>query len=168
MNFLKEVLPLKKLLPKDRQEELEGVMESELFGALIGRRTLGIFGGLKFEVSTLKVQTLRDMRRKARARYATHEVFGQKSTLEFVGLEPDEITFDVQLVEQLGVDVQDEMWQMLDIMRSGEAHYLILGTHAYGQYKWVLESVDFKHEYANERGDPMIVTASLTLKEVWE
>lgn len=166
MNFLRAVLPLKKMLPKERQAELEELMESELFGALIGRRTLGIFGGLRFEVSTLKVMTLRDMKRRARARYATHEVFGQKSVLEYVGLEPDEITFDVQLIEAMGVDVQEEMAKMLDILRGGEEHFLILGTHAYGQYKWVLESADFKHEYTDAKGNPIIVTASLTFKEV--
>ena len=168
MNFLREVLPLKAILPQDKQSELDAILESELVSQLIGRRTLGIFGGIKFEVSTLKVMTLRDLKRKARGRYATHEVFGHKSTLEFVGLEPDEITFDVQLMKRLGVDVQEEMWKMLDLVRGGQAHYLILGTHAYGQYKWVLESADFRHEYSDEQGDPTLVTATLTLKEVFE
>lgn len=125
----------------------------------------GRFGRVLFTVSSEKVRTLKDMKRTAKARYATHDIVGQKSKVEFLGLAPDEITFDVQLNADLGLDVMEEMSTLLDMLRNGESSTLIIGDHAYGQKRWVLESVTFNHEYSDKEGKPLFVTASLTLKE---
>lgn len=171
MNFLKEILRLKDSVNHRTNPTIETALRliTELAGLNeVGINTVGAYGDVIFEVSTLKVETLRNMKRKARARYATHEIVGRKSVLEYIGLEPDEITFEMQLNESLGVDVQKEQSKLLSMLRSGEANYLILGTHAYGEYKWVISDLEMEHEYADRAGEPMVMTVSVTLKEVIE
>lgn len=170
MNFLKEILQLKKRVPHKTNPMLESALR--VAATLAGLNdpvinNVGVFGSIVFEVSTLRVRTLSNMKRKASARYSTHDIVGDKSVLEYVGQQPDEITFDVQLNAHLGVDVQSEITELLSMVRSGQSEYLILGDHAYGQYKWALEGVSFDHQYADRHGNPALVTATLTLKEDW-
>lgn len=168
MSFLQEIMVLKSKIPHKTNPQIEAALKvaNGLWGEDPEIKTVGAFGTLVFEVSTLKVETLRNVKRQSKARYATHEIVGRKSVLEYVGLEPDEITFEMQLNEGLGVNVQSEIGKLLEMLRSGESNYLILGTHAYGEYKWVLETVTINEEYADERGNVEMATANVTLKEV--
>ena len=169
MKFLQEVVKLKKVIPHKSNPEIEAALKLGVMLENLGiepeMRQMGSFGTVVFEVSTLKVLTVKDVRRRARARYATHEVYGGKTRIEYVGMDADEITFEIQLNGQMGVKVEQEMTKLLEMCRSGESYYLILGDHAYGQNKWVLEGVDLKHEYADKEGNVEVITASVTLKE---
>ena len=168
MGFLREILTLNKRVShktNPRTESAIKILTNGLNMTEVTANTVGAFGKMIFEVSSLKVKTLKDVKRTTKARYATHDIVGQKSMLEFLGTAPDEITFDMQWNEDLGVDIEEEMGNLLDMQRSGDANYLFLGTHAYGTYKWVIESVTFNHEYADKYGNPYFMTASVTLKE---
>ena len=163
MGFLREIQVLKDGIRTNvsRGDKFQDVR------VFIGNgKVLGGYGDVIFEVSSLKVETLMELKRKMKGRYATHEVVGQKSRLEYVGMEPDEITFKMQLHAGLGVNVEAEMEKMMKKLRSGESNYLIFGQHAYGQYKWVLTDLNIDYEYEDRNGAPYYVTMELTLREV--
>ena len=109
--FLRQVLTLKGKVPHQSNPYVESALKliEEYYELTPEGNVIGAIGDVVFEVSSKKVETLRDMKRQARGRYATHEIVGRKSVLEFLGLEPDEITFSMQLNADLGVDIQLEL-----------------------------------------------------------
>ncbi len=171
MDFLREVYKLKDKVPHKSNPYVETalkLLEEKLGWLDINDNIIGVLGDVVFEVSSRKVETLRDFKRQARARYATHDIVGGKSVIEFLGTEPDEITFAMQLSADLGVDVQEELVKLLEMLRNGDANYLILGGWAHGKNKWVVSGLEFKIEHTDGWGLPVLVTADVTLKEALE
>ena len=168
MNYLRDIITLKSKVPHKTNPIIETALNlvsaySGLGGAT--QRVIGAYGGLVFEVSSEKVRTLRDLKRQSRARYATHDLIGQKSILEFLGLEPDEVSFTVQLNADLGISVSAELWSLLDLLRDGEPQYLVLGGHVYGQGRWALTEMSYTVDYADHTGAPIFATVDMKLKE---
>ena len=167
MEFLRQVLKLKSKVPHQSNPYIEGALKlaEEYFGLLPEGNVVGAFGDVVFEVSSLKVETLRDLRRQSKGRYATHEIIGRKSVVDFLGVEPDEITFTMQLNADLGVDIRAEQKKLLDMLRDGEAQYLVVGGRALGQGRWYLTGLESKVEYTDGRGWATFMTVEATLRE---
>ena len=171
MDFLREIYKLKDKVPHKSNPYVETalrVMEEWLGWTELNDNIIGVYGDVVFEVSTMKVETLREFKRQARGRYATHDIVGGKSIIEFLGTEPDEITFTMQLSADLGVDIKEELVKLLEMLRNGDANYLILGGWAHGKNKWALTTLDFRIEHTDGWGEPVFVTADVTLKEALE
>lgn len=169
MSYFRAIVDLVNQLPHQTNPRVEQSLKE--IGERLGLteefpNVVGAFGDVVFEASSIKIETLKDLKRKMRARYATHDVVGQKSVLEFVGLEPDEITFTMQLNADLGVNINRELEKLFAMLRSGESNYLILGASAYGQYQWVITDLSIDHRYADRQGNPYFAEVDITLKEV--
>lgn len=65
--------------------------------------TVGSLGDITFNVSSRRVLTFDNYSRQGNAKTAEHEIIGEKSNMEYTGLEPDEISFDIELFSQLNV-----------------------------------------------------------------
>ena len=168
MNFLRDIIALKNKIPHRSNPLIETAINAldEWFGlSQSNPHIVGAFGGVVFEVSSMKVKTLRDVKRQSRGRYATHDIVGQKSVIEFLGTEPDEITFALQLNADLGVSVEGELNTLLELLRHGEPQYFILGGHPYGEYRWCLTNLSYTIDYADHTGAPIFATADVTLRE---
>ena len=165
--FLRQVLTLKGKVPHQSNPYVESALKliEDYYELTPEGNVIGAIGEVVFEVSSKKVETLKDLKRQARGRYATHEIVGRKSVIEFLGLEPDEITFTMQLNADLGVDIRAEQKKLLDMLRDGEAQYLVVGGRALGQGRWYLTGLESKVEYTDGRGWATFMTVEATLRE---
>lgn len=124
---------------------------------------IGTLGDIVFEVSSERVRTFESLSRTGNARYQQHDVISTKPVLEFIGLGIDAISLSVRLDAGLGVNPVKEMTQIRDYMRAGERLPLIIGGRLLNDF--VIEQVDETWERVDNRGNPIIIKATLSLKE---
>ncbi len=128
-------------------------------------KKIGALGEVVFEVSEEKIETVHNVRWSGSARYATHNRAGTNALTEFLGVAPDKIRFDLVLSAYLGVDPMQELVKLWGYERSGRAVSLILGSKAYGKYRWNVLSHEIKLEAFDAGGDLTHATVSVTLQE---
>lgn len=126
---------------------------------------IGCLGDIIFEVSEDTVRTLNNMVWSGSARYAVHERHLTNALTEFVGLDPDKITFNIILTTELNVDPVAEVVKIWNIERSGRAVPLTLGTKAYGKYRWTITKHEMKATAHYGNGDIRAATVSVSLQE---
>ena len=124
---------------------------------------VGSFCGILFQVSTRQVLTFKNLSRKAKARYHTHDILGATSKLEFVGTEPINITLEIQLLKQLGAPVQQVLETLREVTAAGIADYLIIGNENIGLF--VIETVEESDYVFDGKGEVFMATVKLTLKQ---
>lgn len=127
--------------------------------------TIGFLGDIVFTVSRRTVETIDKMVWSGSARYTTHNRHLTHALTEFVGLDPDKISFDILLSADLGVDPMTEVVKIFNIERSGLAVPLTIGTKGYGKYRWNIlkHTMKMKTFYAN--GDVHTAEVSISLQE---
>lgn len=126
---------------------------------------IGCLGDIIFEASDATVRTLDNMTWSGSARYAVHDRHLTHALTEFVGLNPDKITFDITLSADLGVDPLTEVVKILNIERSGKAVPLTIGTKGYGKYRWTITKHEEKMKAFYRNGDVHTSTVSVSLQE---
>ena len=126
---------------------------------------IGSLGSIVFEVSSRKVRTFKDLKRTTKARYAPHEVIGQKPILEFLGPDGEEITFTMQFSLSLGVEPQAEADAVRHLCEVGTAMYLVLCNTVVGANPWIIESVGESVDTVDNTGRIITTQIEVTLKE---
>ncbi len=126
---------------------------------------VGCLGDIVFQVSDKTVRTLENLKWSGSARYAVHNRHNGNALTEFVGLDPDKITFDITLLMEMGVDPMDDIVKLWNYERTGEAVPLTIGTHFYGRYRWNVISHDVSVKHSDRRGDIAGAVVSVTLQE---
>lgn len=126
---------------------------------------VGCLGNMVFQVSEKTVKTLHNMQWSGSARYATHNRHNTDALTEFVGRDPDSITFDIYLSAYCGTSPMAEMNKLWVYIRTGTAVPLVLGNHGYGRYRWSVVSHKTKMKTYDGRGNVTTATVSVTLKE---
>lgn len=127
--------------------------------------TVGSLGGITFNVSSRRVLTFDNYSRQGNIKSAEHGIIAEKSNLEFTGLDPEEITFDIQLFSQLNITPEDKLKALRNIRDTGRVVSFILGSSPVSQNKWMITSLSEKTSYWKQRGKMHVVTVSVTLKE---
>ncbi|WP_432642504.1 phage tail protein [Acidaminococcus sp.] len=127
--------------------------------------TVGSLGGITFNVSSRRVLTFDNYSRQGNIKLAEHEIIAEKSHMEFTGLEPEEITFDIQLFAQLNVTPEEKLETLRNIRDTGQVVSFILGSSPVSQNKWMISGLSEKPSYWKQRGKMHVVTVSVTLKE---
>lgn len=118
--------------------------------------------GLKVRPGT-RVMTFDNFNRRTRARYARHQLIGKKSLLEKVGDEPDQITFDVKLVRDLGVKPEEEIERIRQYIKDGTAESLIIGSEVLGEF--VITELAEGRTFVDCFGRTQVAELSLTFEE---
>ena len=126
---------------------------------------VGMIGDVLFETSSFRVLTYKDFKRSTKIRIATHEIVAKTPILEYLGQDVEEISFKIQLHAGLGINPWKEYTKLLDICRNGEVNYLIISTHAFGKYKWIIESVDLDVIHWGLKGSILNCECDIKLKE---
>ena len=127
--------------------------------------TIGCLGNVNFKVSSKTVQTLKSIKMKKTANYAVHNRVGKKSLLEFTGLEPDEISFTVDLSVFQGVKPENTLKKLDKMISKGQAVPFILGTTVFGSGDWVITSLDKSYDWIYRDGELLSAKVNLTIKE---
>lgn len=126
---------------------------------------IGNLGDVEFEVSFEKIRTFSDMQIQRGAKYAEHSIHGCKALLEFTGFSPASLSLKIKIDAALGVDPQEELDALHEILNKHEAVPFILDGEPQGEGLWVLESLDENYEVINNKGTFISVETSLKLKE---
>lgn len=126
---------------------------------------IGSFGDLVFSVSENAVRTFDGMAWSASAKYATHDRHLQKDVLEFMGPEPQGISFTMAFSAFHGTNPLAEVERLNGMMESGAAQRLVIGGKVYGSYKWVITSVSSEMQRFDNRGNCLAATAKVGMKE---
>lgn len=168
MSFLSNVAgSYKKKVQNGLQEAGRGLL-SAVRGKLSSwgfSMPIGSLGDIVFEVSSRKVRTFKDYKRNTKAKYASHEIIGQKPILEFVAPEGEEITFTMQFSLQMGVDPTKEADKVRELCEKGMAMYFVLCNAVIGENQWVIESVGESAETIDNNGRVIVSQIEVTLKE---
>lgn len=126
---------------------------------------VGCLGDIVFTVSSEVVETLNNMRWSGSARYAVHDRHGTNALTEFTGIDPDKFSFDIELSGYLGINPMAEMVKIWNYERSGEAVPLVIGTKAYGKYRWNVVSHTIQSKSFDGEGDLASATVNISLQE---
>ncbi len=127
--------------------------------------TVGCLGDIPFHVSSKTVQTFKNLVWSGGAKYSTHDRHLGNALTEFTGLKPDSVTFDMELSAFLGVNPMNAITKLWAYERQGAAVPLVIGTHAYGKYRWSVVSHKIKAKNHDVDGDILTATVSVTLQE---
>lgn len=133
--------------------------------AVIGYMGESSSEGIVFAVSDEMVLTLENFKWSGSARYSVHNRHNGNALTEFTGLDPDKITFDIQLLMEHGVDPMEEIVKLWNYERMGTAVALTIGTHGYGRYRWNIISHEVTVKYTDKYGDLAGAVVSVTLQE---
>lgn len=88
---------------------------------------IGFLGVVVFLVSSSQIKTINDFTWSSSATYAAHARHTKAATVEFTGVEPDEISFSFLLSSYLGTDPMYDYVTLLGYMRTGTAIPLNIG-----------------------------------------
>ena len=124
---------------------------------------LASYGKITFKVTEKEIKIFNDFSISRKARYVAHERINSKPLLQFMGLDADTISFNMQLVQGLTGDVSDDLKSLQDMFKKGEANPLFLGSKKLGSF--VIESMNEVYSMMDNFGNLEIVNVSLSLKE---
>lgn len=124
---------------------------------------LGSYGKITFKVTEDEIKIFNDFSISRKARYAAHERINNKPLLQFMGLEADSISFNMQLVQGITGNVSDDLKSLQDMFKKAEVHPLFLGQKKLGSF--VIESISEAYSMMDNFGNLEIVNISLSLKE---
>ena len=89
--------------------------------------------GIVFSVSDQVVLTLENFKWSGSVRYSVHNRHNYHALTEYIGMDPDKITFDIQLLAEHGVNPLNEVVKLWKYEREGTAVALTIGTKCYGK-----------------------------------
>jgi len=98
------------------------------------------------------------------ASYATHERHLKEPLLEFTGQDVESMSFTMFFSVFLGVNPIAEVANLLQTMRRGEAHYLIIGPKAYGTNKWVITKLSNSLQRYDRGGNLLAASVNVTMQ----
>lgn len=124
---------------------------------------LASYGKITFKVTEDEIKIFNNFTISRKARYVAHERINSKPLLQFMGLEADSISFNMQLVQDITGNVSDDLKSLQDMFKKAEAHPLFLGQKKLGSF--VIESISEAYSVMDNFGNLEIVNVSLSLKE---
>lgn len=124
---------------------------------------IGTFGSIAFEVSTTKIRTFDDFKRKLSVKYEEHAVIGMKPKLEFIAPGLDEISFQIIFSAFQGINPLKEMEQLRLIVQEGKYNSLVIGGKVLGNF--VIESLAEAWKHVDGRGKVLYIAVDVNLKE---
>lgn len=126
---------------------------------------IGSLGDIVFEVSTDKVRTFDNLKRKGSGRWAVHDVVGKKPVREFIGQGAESISFSMQLSTALGVTPRDEIDKLRELRDKGTAVEFVLNGSSVGDNLWVVEDLSEDWRRLDNTGQLIYAELSVSLQE---
>lgn len=126
---------------------------------------IGCLGDIAFEVSDTVIRTLDKVTWSGSVNIQTHQRHLDNALQEFVGIDPDAITFTIKLSRYLGVDPMTDIVKIFEYERGGIALPLTIGNKAYGKYMWLIKSHKTKMDLYDRGGNLTSADVDVTLTE---
>jgi len=127
----------------------------------------GMLGDVTFEVTEATFRTIFNLSRSKKANYSTHKLVNTKGIVEFTGVDPEKITFEMHFSAWMGENPETWRKKLDRMLDKGKAVTFVLGTSPIGT-KWVIEDLNFTTELFWKDGTPGEYKTQITLKEYSE
>lgn len=121
------------------------------------------YGKITFKVTEEEIKIFDNFNITRKARYVAHERINNKPLLQFMGLEADSISFNMQLVQGITGNVSDDLKSLQDMFKKAEVHPLFLGQKKLGSF--VIESMSEAYKIVDNLGNLEVVNVNLSLRE---
>lgn len=128
---------------------------------------IGALGNIPFYVTMSESQLLSGLMWNSGARYSEHARHGETDMLEYVGSNPDQITFDLKLSAFLGTNPTKMLDSLKTLHKNHSAVRFALGTMIIPG-SWVLSDMEVSLEHFHKDGTLLSADVSITLKEYVE
>ena len=125
----------------------------------------GAWGDLVFEVSSFRILTFDNYKRKTSHRYVKHDIFNYKPKLESVGNDLEEVELKIKFMTSLGVNPAVEIEKLRAMCRNAETNYLIIGTEVIGGCLFVVDEISEEVESWSGTGEIISSTVNVKFKE---
>ncbi len=129
--------------------------------------TIGSLGDVLFYVTDSQVLTIKEATWKVKATYATHKMHGTRSKLEFTGLEPHELEFQITASAYLGIDPLVTIDDLNMMLEGHQVVQFLLGNDVIGT-SWVVTEVSHKMNQFWKDGTLLGVVITVKIKEYGE
>lgn len=130
---------------------------------------LGALGSLLGSIgsSGIVYKTPKNYKRSAQARWASHEIIGQKPVSEFAGPGLESISFDMYLDADLGVDPNKELKKLRQMRDNGEKVFLLLGGKPVlsNNSRVYITELSESIERTDRHGRALAIEVSISLQE---
>ena len=126
---------------------------------------IGKLGDITFEASDEVVRTVSNMSWSGSSRYAVHERHMYDAMSELTGSNADQISFDIILSQNFGINPQTELTRLWRYMRSGQTLPLAIGSKGYGKYRWTITRLDIKLQNFDGSGNVIRAVVTVSLQE---
>lgn len=123
--------------------------------------TIGALGDVVFSVSPKVIRTFNGFKQSVSPKFSSHSRHLKETLLEFVGTDPDKISFSMTLSVFLGVDPKSEAAKLEAAARTGRIMRLVLGRQSYGN--WVISSLSNSYERIDNKGNVLIIKTDISL-----
>lgn len=124
---------------------------------------VGSLGNYPFITSSFYTKTYNSYSRKLSSKWIEHNIIGEKSKLQFDGLELDTISFNIHLNSFFRVNIELEKKILYEYMKQGKVLRLILGGRKIGKY--VITSISEEPKAYNSLGIITKMDLKIELKE---
>lgn len=123
------------------------------------------WGDIKFSVSSEKALTFKDFSRKASGRWAIHSIVGKKPKTEYQGADLDEVTMEVTVSTEMGVNPRTAINEFYNACKKGTAAYLYVGGKKVCANKMSITAVEETWDQILNGGELVKATTSVTFTE---
>lgn len=120
---------------------------------------------IKFFVKSKKQLSFTGMKRSSSGRWAAHNIIGKRPKTEFLGPGMDEITMDVILDADMGVNPRKAMKKFRFACKKGEVHYLYINGKKVCRNPMAISSVVESWDRIWSKGELVRAMVSVTFSE---
>lgn len=126
---------------------------------------IGYMGDIVFLASSHYFLTPSNTERSTAGRWQDHELIYKKPVSEFLGADLQEMSFDLFLSKQYGIDPKKQYEELKTMCETGAVFPLILGGRPVSQNYWTLRSLSLSDVYYTPTGKMHTAKVSVKLKE---
>jgi phage protein U len=126
---------------------------------------IGAYGNKIFETSDRRVLTFSGFSYSSSGRYAMHEIIGAKPKPEFLGPNLGEITFEIKLRADMGLNVSKELEDWRGMVEKGVAERLIIGQKKIGRGLWTVNACSEAWSVITNKGGILSASLNISLQE---
>ncbi len=123
------------------------------------------WNGIVFQVNSEKVFTFRNLKKKYSTQWNSHDIIGRRPKLEWQGAEMEEVTLEVILSAEYGINPRKALKRFRVAAQKGQVAYFYLGGKKLTKYKMYLDNGSESWERIWNQGELVKATAMLTFKE---
>ena len=120
---------------------------------------------LVFSVNSDKQLPFRDMSRKVKARWKTHNVYGRNPWAEYMGSDQTEVKMEVTFSAHHGQKPLKSISILEESCARGQLEYLFIGGKKVGKYKHYIDSINTDWDEVWNKGELVRATVEITFKE---